>query len=220
MGQRQKRLAELLLIGGATFVDNHHRRPALTDIRDTFLEPHVMKVYKSLGGLESLPKVSPGAWDLILDCGVVELDEELHFNRYRLQTLQSPLYDRLHNFPTSVYSAFSMQFEAACFSSGKFGGKWTNASAEVQFGFADSRPCVHTMMSPRWKQRAFYDFINDLTPMVLRFNLSRISVWDSVVFSNMKRSVRDVLMANLSLEESQGWGRTLLTLVTSRMAFA
>jgi hypothetical protein len=37
-----------------------------------------------------MPPLRPGAWDLVFADGlVVELDEELHFNRYRAQSLQN-----------------------------------------------------------------------------------------------------------------------------------
>ncbi len=49
----------------------------------------VLDLYRSLGGRLERPALRPGAWDLALAGGdVVELDEELHFNQYRAQTLE------------------------------------------------------------------------------------------------------------------------------------
>lgn len=122
MRPKQKRFSHLLSLGGATFSEGLHRRPSLDDFKCTFLEPHVAETYRLLGGVGSIPKVSPGSWDVILHSCVVELDEELHFNRHRLLTLQSPVYDRLPNFPRDRYRTFWRQFESECFKAGKFGG--------------------------------------------------------------------------------------------------
>ncbi len=49
----------------------------------------VLALYRSLGGRLDRPALRPGAWDRALVGGdVVELDEELHFNRYRARTLE------------------------------------------------------------------------------------------------------------------------------------
>ena len=48
-------------------------------------------LYRTLGGMNPNPSFRPGSWDLAFADGlVVELDEELHFNRYRAHTLQPP----------------------------------------------------------------------------------------------------------------------------------
>jgi hypothetical protein len=47
-------------------------------------------LYRRLGGLLATPTWRPGGWDLVFGGSlVVELDEELHFNRYRALTLNS-----------------------------------------------------------------------------------------------------------------------------------
>src|SRR3954453_21637225 len=49
----------------------------------------VLRLYRALGGTQPSPQLRPGAWDLVLTGGLfVELDEELHFNRYRRTTLE------------------------------------------------------------------------------------------------------------------------------------
>ena len=51
----------------------------------------VVELFGTLSERTPVPPVRPGAWDLAFDDGlVVELDEELHFNRYRARTLQMP----------------------------------------------------------------------------------------------------------------------------------
>lgn len=52
---------------------------------------------KILGGIEEHYNYR-GKVDLVFDNMIVELDEQLHFNRYRLKTLESSLYDLLPKF--------------------------------------------------------------------------------------------------------------------------
>jgi hypothetical protein len=54
----------------------------------------ILEVFRSLGGLAG-PILNPGKWDISTADFVVEFDEEQHFNRYRLMTLDCPLLVRL-----------------------------------------------------------------------------------------------------------------------------
>lgn len=47
--------------------------------------------------------------------------------------------------------------------------------------------------APRWKQRAFYDFVKDLTPLLLDILVVRISIWDSLKISGTEYSVGEIL---------------------------
>jgi hypothetical protein len=63
-----------------------------------------------LGGRPPMPALRPGACDLAFSDGfVLELDEELHFNCYRAQSLQS-----------------ARATELECLAAGKWGKRWTN----------------------------------------------------------------------------------------------
>ena len=52
-------------------------------------------MYRQLGGVQTQPRLAPGKWDLSFQELVVELDEELHFNRYRLITFSQDWSDAL-----------------------------------------------------------------------------------------------------------------------------
>jgi hypothetical protein len=134
----------------------------------------VLALYRELGGRQEQPALRPGAWDLALAGGVViELDEELHFNRYRALTLAEPW---ARNLPwTDPYLAMCDQHEASCVRAGSWGKRWTNESCERMFGPA--APAAHLDVhggAPRWKQRALYDAVKDAvatmsgTPSVVR----------------------------------------------------
>jgi hypothetical protein len=90
---------------------------------------------------------------------VVELDEQRHFNRYRSLTLESSIYSHLPQFPLQLYKDLCVKHEEQCLKAGGFGGNWSNPSCEKDFGKASEPKKLSGNGSPRWKQRAFYDFL-------------------------------------------------------------
>lgn len=112
---------------------------------------------------------------------MVELDEQLHFNRYRAITLGAFAYTSLPRFPVLAYQQFCETKESACLKSGSGQGRWLNNSTEGHFGPSGPRGDLSGSGSSRWKQRALYDFMKDVTqlggqgPM-----LARIAIWDTL----------------------------------------
>ena len=107
-GARAEALSTLLTAAGFQPAG----KPAAPRIRTEALA----RLYRQLGGIQEDPTLRPGSWDLAVtaDDGtmiVVELDEELHFDRYRKQTLAAPWYDRIAW--SNKYSMLCTQMSAA-----------------------------------------------------------------------------------------------------------
>ena len=49
----------------------------------------IQECYRKLGGQLEVPPLRFGSWDICAEKFIIELDEERHFNRYRLITLMS-----------------------------------------------------------------------------------------------------------------------------------
>ena len=193
MAKRQNTFQELL----ATVTDicpvSELRKPKLDDILHSNLHKEIQWVYHGLGGcLETVP-IRLGAWDLIVSGIAVELDEYLHFNRYRRFTLDSKLYCKLDGFPMGNYRKFCKNYESNCLKAGSYGRKWTNSSCERQFGKHSSPPNLSNGGAPRWKQRAFYDYIKDLSPLIVGTKVARISIWDEIAIDGELVTISDVL---------------------------
>lgn len=45
----------------------------------------------------------------------------------------------------------------------------------------------------RWKQRAFYDFVKDLSPLVIGSNVVRVAIWDTVSLAGRQMTVENAL---------------------------
>jgi hypothetical protein len=104
---------------------------------------------------------------------------QLHFNRYRAITLNTPSCSGLSRFPLSSYRAFCSAKEPVCLKAGTGQKRWTSESTEAQFSPCAPRGDLSGPGAPRWKQRALYDLMKDLTQLEPDAPaLARISIWD------------------------------------------
>ncbi len=192
MPRRQESLVKIL---STVSVTNGRKLsyPKFDDTVNSTYHQEILKVYRSLGGvLEEYPLNLRG-WDLSVDDVAVELDEQLHFNRCRAVTLKSKLYRELPCFPLEEYSRYCLNYEYECLRSGRHGRRWTSDAAERQFGKPSEPGVLDDGNAPRWKQRAFYDFVKDLTPLLIHVPVTRIAIWDSVDVGGVMLSVSEVL---------------------------
>lgn len=174
MGAQQDKLGITLRELGFSEADKPPR-PKLTAMSPEAQE-QVMDLYRALGGVHPDPPLTTGPWDsAYADNLIVELDESAHFNRYRAITLEP---EWAHQLPwKTAYAAYATEFEEACRS---YGGYWTNDSAERQFGPPGPNGQLDGAGSPRWKQRALYDAMRDITAMHGVVRLVRLSVYDDL----------------------------------------
>jgi hypothetical protein len=184
-----------------------------------FIGP-VMKVYDELGGRLLHWPLNLRRWDLEFSSKrikniAIELDEHLHFNRYRAVTLESPMYSKLSDFPRRPYTAYCAAHEGACLKAGRYGRRWSNPSCEYQFGPPSPPGVLAGNGAPRWRQRAFYDFVKDLSPLVAGVKVVRIAIWDEICVSGQTRLVEDVLSNRDNCEVRSA---ALVALITQRIS--
>ena len=136
----------------------------------------VESMYKQLGGILGEPPLTFGSWDISTPEFILELDEENHFNRYRLQTLNSNVYQMINGFRLDEYMRFCTLYESGC---RKHGGFWKNNSSEKLFVKSDDNGCLDGAGSSRWRQRAFYDFLRDVTGLIMEIPVIRLSIYQT-----------------------------------------
>jgi len=193
MGQMQNNLSTLLINGGWKAAERKYSKLTLEKIIDYGLYNEVKNTYLKLGGLQEIFPIRFGGWDMEFDTVVVELDEQRHFNRYRNLTLESTIYEQLPRFPLGLYKQYCSSYEEECLKSGGFGGYWTNESCETHFGTASIPKNLSGNGSPRWKQRAFYDYLKDICILTNNIPLVRISIWDSIPIEGRPELVMNIL---------------------------
>ena len=213
MGAREDNLKHIFLEAGMNLTIDRIPRLNMQDINHDSLLKEIDAVYRKLGGVLNRLPLRLIKWDVEVNNIAVELDEERHFNRYRAITLKSNIYDSLPLFPKKEYQNYCQKYEGDCLRTASFGGYWTNSSCENQFGPASMPGDLNGNGSPRWKQRAFYDYLRDITPLIIDINFARISIWDEVVINSLSIKVGEILN-EASLEAAN----SLLDLVESRSA--
>ena len=136
----------------------------------------VESMYKELGGILGEPPLTFGSWDISTPEFILELDEENHFNRYILQTLNSNIYQMINGFRLDEYMRFCTLYESGC---RKHGGFWKNNSSEKLFVKSDDNGYLDGAGSSRWRQRAFYDFLRDVTGLIMEIPVIRLSIYQT-----------------------------------------
>lgn len=141
----------------------------------------VLDLYRRLGGIQESPRLAPGGWDLALRNGLVlELDEDMHFNRYRGATLDAPWAAALPW--TDPYRSYVVAGESRA---GTGGRRWTSPSSERMFGAADPDGVFASNGSPRWRQRALYDAMKDAVAACGEQRLVRLAIYDDVAGASL-----------------------------------
>lgn len=190
-GKRALALRAVLADARLTPLTTRLARPTGAEHREELLA-----LYSELGGLIETPVWRPGGWDLIFEGQlVVELDEQLHFNRYRALTLRSSWSAALPW--TGPYLKYCADHEDRCLRDGRGQQRWTNASCSRNF--SGGLPGDLKAGAPRWKQRAFYDAIKDTTPTTtLGIAIARVAIYDLVTGVPLD----DILEGRVSAEPS------------------
>jgi len=205
MGKKEKELVSIITKNGI-FKTSDMLIPAFMDkLLFGSLKEEILDVYRKLGGMEG-ECAFRGKWDIVTEKCIIELDEQLHFNDYRLTTLESPLYDAIRTFPLETYRDYCRRYKDNCLKAGSFGGKWTNDSCEKMFGPAQKNGDLAGNGSPRWKQRAFYDFFKDMSYLVTNIPIVRLSIYDVIDYRGRKYALGDLLESDYTISEDAAVG--------------
>ena len=84
-----------------------HPKLSQFEIEYSGLDNEVMSIYKKLGGTQYEYPINY-TWDIKYPDFCIELDEQLHFNRYRLTTLESEIYSNYKYFSIDNYKSYSL----------------------------------------------------------------------------------------------------------------
>lgn len=198
MGKRQEILKEIAL---KKFTDFKHDKLTIKELENSNLVDIVSDTYKKLGGQLDILPINYGPWDISTKDFIIELDEERHFNRYRLETLSSGYYANHRTFSVNDYKEFCKDFEINCLSAASWGKNWKNESTEKMFLKSNVDGNLSGNGSSRWRQRAYYDFIKDITSSIKSIPILRVSIYDkfrgrtidSILRNNDSKAINDFL---------------------------
>jgi hypothetical protein len=142
-------------------------------------------VYMGFGGRRPGKALEAGPWAFVFDGQLhIELDDALHFNRYRAATLETEWARRLPW--AAAYRDYCVQYEDDCAQAGGEADQEASGSTEEMFGAPDEAGSLAASSSPQWKQRALYDAVRDACGLYADgIRLARLSIYDTVAGVNL-----------------------------------
>jgi hypothetical protein len=177
MGKRETNLKEYL---NRKYGSGKLKKPNRKIFEDSMYDTEIKTTYKKLSGKLSQYPIQFRGFDIVCNDFIIELDEERHFNRFRLITLDSSIYKDYINFDVDQYKKYCNIHESECLASAAWSKNWETKTSKEQFGKSDFEGCLKDNGSSRWKQRAFYDFLRDITSCIYEIPILRISIWDEI----------------------------------------
>lgn len=169
---------------------------------DPISQTQLQQVYESLGGIGARPCIEIKGYQMTFGKFVVELDDQLHFNKYRLITLRNDIYEQLHGIDVNKFRMYCRKFEKECLKSGTSKGIWTNNQAEKCFGPAETPGDLGLNGASGWKLFAYQQFVKDLFAARHKVRLLRLSIWDEIMFNRQLIKLNDLLL-NPGKEEAE-----------------
>ena len=176
MGQKQDFLTRTIR---KSFEIQRYEKLSSADILNSNYSNEIKDIYSVFKGQLHIPPTKFGSWDIATSKFIIELDEERHFNRYRSITLNSPFYLKHQNFSVADYQTYCSIYENACLKAASWGKNWKNDSTEKQFCKSNTYGLLTGNGSSRWKQRAYYDFLRDISGKIMELPIIRLSIYDT-----------------------------------------
>lgn len=176
-----------------------------TTFRNSALADESMRVYRELGGVLDQYPWNPPSWDLEFETFALKLDEAPNFNRYRALTLKSSLYTTLNNFPLENYKRYCRQHEPECLKSAKHLNMWSDRESEKYFGESQDPGDLALKGASKWKERAFFDFLEDATGSLSKTKVIRISIYDNLMINNKLIKLDALLISQNPQNEKYIW---------------
>ena len=188
MGKRENVLKSYLenTLGRGDF-----KRPNYVDFKNSRFHPFIMKVYRDLGGKKNDYPINFRGFDIKLKDVIVELDEERHFNRYRYETLNSPVYDNWKGFSVRKYKKWCNEYEENCLQSAHWGNSWQNKNSNEHFNISAKLSENKFSDASRWKQRAFFDYLRDVSSILMNVKLIRLSIYQRINYSSVTDLIKN-----------------------------
>ena len=152
-------------------------------------------VFEGLGGKGNRPVLEQVKFDFKIDRYVFVYDDAVHFNRYRLSTLKSDLYDTF-SFPWSdSYKRLCRTFEKECIKTGLNDRVWNGPPiASRLFGKSEESGYLSGNGSSGWKLNAYNDAQYDLVSRLHGYKLIRIPEYENLMIGGSLKKIDDLLL--------------------------
>ncbi|ERM82599.1 hypothetical protein P872_04610 [Rhodonellum psychrophilum GCM71 = DSM 17998] len=122
-------------------------------------------------------------------------DDEVHFNRYRLSTLKTGIYDVFSFYWADAYKRQCRTFERECLKVGLQERIWNGPPIAAKvFGKGEEFGDLSGNGSPGWKLNAYNDAQYDLMSRLHGYKLIRISVYENIMTGGSLKQIDGLLL--------------------------
>lgn len=189
-----KHLLEILLASELPVEADYH-----LEVNPAFLKGKGEKllgtVFNGLGGNGIMPVLDRLKFDFKINRFVFVYDNAVHFNRYRLSTLKSDLYDTF-SFPwVDSYKRLCRTFEKECIKVGLQDRIWNGPPiASRMFGKSEEMGDLSGNGASGWKLNAYNDAQYDLVSRLHGYKLVRIPEYENLMIGGSLKKIDDLLL--------------------------
>lgn len=170
-----------------------HRQLTRAKFEQSKLRGDILEVYEDLGGKTALPPFEARPFDLEFMTKVVLFDDEPWFNRYRMITLRSEIYEK-SKLPVQTYRKWCRNEEKECLKGGLSPNVWTNREAESYFGKSEDPGDFGLNGSAGWKLKAWKDYLADISGKLGHYEVVRIPIYEEIMIEGKLKRFKDFLL--------------------------
>ncbi|KEO74052.1 DUF7255 family protein [Anditalea andensis] len=167
--------------------------PSILDQRASDL---MQDVYQKLGGLHQPILLNKVKFDFKIDHYVFVYDNENHFNRYRLSSLKSKVYNTFSFIWKDAYLRLCRTYERDCLKSGMQERIWNGPPiAQKHFGASEEPGDLSGSGAAGWKLNAYNDAQIDLYSRLLGYKLIRIPKYENIMIGGSLKMIDQLLLS-------------------------
>lgn len=197
MSKHQLKITNLLSVLEETefFVEHSHT----LDVNPAYLkgkgEELLQEVFQSLEGNGRPPVLEKLTFDFKINRLVFVYDDEVHFNRYRLLTLKTSLYETFSYEWADAYKRLCRTYEKDCLKVGMQERIWNGPPlAKKIFGRAAESGDLTGTGAIGWKLNAYNDAQYDLVSRLHGYKLIRIPQYENLMIGGSLKKLDDLLL--------------------------
>lgn len=161
-------------------------------------------LYKRLGGEGEFICLDNLKFDFKIDRFLFLYDDAVHFNRYRLSSFKSELYDVFTFSWVDAYKRLCRTFEKECLKAGLQERIWDGPPiARKCFGDSEESGDLSGNGSAGWKLNAYNDAQYDLLSRLHGYKIIRLPMYENIMLGGSLKKL-DQLLINPKEEYSKG----------------
>jgi hypothetical protein len=157
-------------------------------------ETWLQELFLELGGNGSFPILEKLNFAFKINRFVFLYDHEVHFNRYRLKTFKTSMYESFSFYWLDAYKRLCRTYENECLKAACHERAWFGPPiARRVFGNGEEPGDLSGLGAPGWKLNAYNDCQYDLLSRLHGYKLIRIPIYENIMCGGALKKIDDLL---------------------------